>query len=92
MYLIRLDGTTYERKGGGTFTLVEAMQELHGCRGASVLREDGTLVVRNAGSTASPWEHVPSGRQIRHRLTRWARERWLAEMDVLNAERRATGW
>lgn len=74
MYLIKLGPVTYERRGGGGFTLPEAMRELRGVGHASVLRLDGTTVVRNAGSD---WqvEHVPSGRTVRCRMARWRANR-----------------
>lgn len=71
MYLIRVDHITYERRGGGTFTLVEAMRELLGVRNAQVLREDGTLAVDRAGSTTQV-VHAPTGRIVTRRLTRRA--------------------
>lgn len=74
MYLIAIGPNTYEpRDGRPGFTLVEALREVCGTGGARVLRLDGTVVVRDAGSTVAPWTHAPTGRTIRHRPTRWAR-------------------
>jgi len=72
MYLISLDGRLYERKGGGTFTLIEAMQEAYGCAGITIYRDDAALtpVVRNAGS-ATEVEYAPTERRIRRRARRY---------------------
>jgi hypothetical protein len=64
MYLIKLGPVTYERKGGGGFTLPEAMSEVYGVGQASILRLDGTVVVRNAGSSVEV-QHAPTGRRLR---------------------------
>lgn len=77
MYLIELDGITYEPKGGGAFTLPGALAELRGTRGARILRIDGTVAVEHAGSDYVV-THAPTGRQIVRRLTRPAARRWLA--------------
>lgn len=69
MYLIQLGPITYERAGGGMFTLPDAMREVYGVGYARVLREDGTVVVTDAGSTAAV-RHAPSGRIVHRRKTR----------------------
>lgn len=94
MYLIQIDHIVYERKGGGTFTLPEAMREVRGFRNARVLRDDAqqTVVVRDAGSTEKPWTHVPTGRKISHRLTRWAAAEWHAAMRAGFGGHLALGW
>jgi hypothetical protein len=63
MYLIQIDHVVYERRGGGSFTLPEAMREVYGVGNARVLREDGTEVIRAAGSSYAV-THVPSGRTV----------------------------
>lgn len=86
-YLIHLDGITYERKGGGTFTLTEALSQVLGVRNARILREDGTVAVDNAGSSYSVTHVTPEGhrRTVRRRLTRRA----VAEQEALQADMRA---
>lgn len=70
MYLIKLGPVTYERKGGGGFTLPEALDEVYGVGYASILRLDGTEVVSDAGSSYAVL-HVPTGRIVhRHRHVR----------------------
>jgi hypothetical protein len=69
MYLVQVDHVVYERKGGGTFTLPEAMREVRGVGYARVLRADLTVVVSDAGSTAAVL-HVPSGRVVHRRAVR----------------------
>jgi hypothetical protein len=70
MYLIRLwPGVIYEHREGRPFTLVEALREVYGVRDVSILRADGTPVVRSAGS-ASEVTHAPTGRTIRRRAVR----------------------
>lgn len=88
MYLIQIDGITYEKKGGAPFTFVEALEELYGTRGARVLRLDGTVVVDRAGSTTEV-AHLPTGRTVVRRKTVQARRAWLAWMQERNATLRA---
>ena len=64
MYLIQIDHIVYERRDGGAFTLPEAMREVYGVNNARVLREDGTEVIRHAGSSYAV-THVPSARTVR---------------------------
>jgi hypothetical protein len=64
MYLIKIDHLIYVRRGGGLFTLPEAMREVYGVRGAQVLRADGTVAVRDAGSSVEV-THAPTGRVVR---------------------------
>lgn len=68
MYLIAIDHVIYERKGGGTFTLPDALRELRGVAGARILRLDGTVAVRRAGSDYAV-EHS-SGRTVIRRKVR----------------------
>jgi hypothetical protein len=70
VYLIKLGPVTYEKRGGDTFTLPEAMSEVHGTGQAQILRTDGTVVVNGAGSDYAV-QHVPSGRTVRRRRARW---------------------
>jgi hypothetical protein len=72
MYLIKLGPVTYERRGGGGFTLPEAMREVYGVGYASVLREDGTTVVSDAGSSVAV-KYAPRDRVVWRQSTRWAR-------------------
>lgn len=74
MYAIEVDGITYLRRGGGGFSLVEAMREVYGVAHARVLRADGTVVVDSAGS-ASEVVHVSTGRRVRRR------DRWRSDGD-----------
>lgn len=69
MYRIQVDHRIYERRGGGTFTLPEAMRELYGCGNARVLRADGTVAVANAGA-AYAVVHAPTGRTVVRRRVR----------------------
>lgn len=64
MYLIAFDHIVYEPRGGGSWTLPQAMREVYGVGHARVLRMDGTTVVRDAGN-ATAVQHVPSGRRVR---------------------------
>ena len=59
-------GIIFEPKGGGTFTLVQAMREVYGMRGVRIVRADAALtpVVESPGSDMQ-FTHVPSGRVIR---------------------------
>lgn len=66
MYLIRIDHLIYTHRDGTPFTLPEAVTELRGCGNAAVLRLDGTVAVRNAGSDSAV-THAPTGRVIRRR-------------------------
>ena len=63
MYLIQIDHIVYRRRDGGAFTLPEAMNQVYGVGNARVLREDGTEVIRQAGSSYAV-QHVPSGRTV----------------------------
>ena len=65
MYLIQLGPVTYARP----YTLPDALAELYGVGDARILRTDGTVVVRSAGS-AYAVDHVPSGRTVRRRKAR----------------------
>lgn len=70
MYLIELGPVIYEPKGGGTFTLPEALDELRGVRAARILRADDlTVAVLDAGDVA----HVTHVRRDGRRTTvvRW---------------------
>jgi len=69
MYLIQIDHIIYERKGGGLFTLPDAMREVYGVGGARILREDGTVAVLSAGS-AYAVEHLPTWRTVTRRKAR----------------------
>jgi hypothetical protein len=69
MYLVQVDHVIYERRGGGSFTLVEALRELRGTRHARILREDGSPVVDRAGSDSAVL-HVATGREVRRRSVR----------------------
>lgn len=73
MYTISIDGISYYGFSGAgrPFTLVEAMREVYGVRSAAVYRLDGTLVVRNAGSSYEVI-YAPTERRIVRRLTRRA--------------------
>lgn len=71
-YLIAVDHVVYSRRNGDPFTLVEAVAEVRGTGNARILRTDGTVVLRHAGSTAADWLHAPTGTVLRHRRTRWA--------------------
>lgn len=55
MYLISFrGGPVYERKGGGGFTLPEAIREVYGVWGAVIFREsDMSVAVARAGSASS---------------------------------------
>lgn len=86
MYLIELDGITYEQKGGAPFTLPGALAEVYGCRGVRILRTDGTVVVDRAGSSVE-LVHVPTGRRIIRRLTARARRAWIADMAARSVHR-----
>ena len=66
MYRIALGPITYSKRGGVPFTLPEAMRELRGCGGARIVRLDGTVAVRNAGSDYAV-QHAPTGRTVRRR-------------------------
>jgi hypothetical protein len=68
MYLIQLGPKVYERRGGGGFTLVEALTELRGTGGARILRLDGSVAVERAGSDFAV-EHS-SGRTVIRRKVR----------------------
>lgn len=57
MYLIQLGPVVYERRGGGGFTLPEALREVYGVGWATILRQDGTVAVADAGS-ATTLRHV----------------------------------
>jgi hypothetical protein len=85
-YLIQLGPVTYEPKGGGTFTLTEALSQVLGVRNARILREDGTVAVEDAGSSYAVTHVTPEGRRrrVRRRLTRRA----LAEQEALAARRK----
>lgn len=69
MYLISFTGgPVYERKGGGGFTLVEALREVHGVFGAVILREsDMSVAVARAGSDTAV---VHVSRDLRRREVR----------------------
>lgn len=69
MYLIQMGPVVYERRGGGTFTLVEAMREVYGVADTRILRTDGTVVVRRAGSSYAV-EYAPRGITLRRRPRR----------------------
>jgi hypothetical protein len=64
VYLIQIDHIVYEKRGGASFTLPEAMRALYGTGNARVLREDGTVVVSHAGSAYSV-THEPSAKVVR---------------------------
>ena len=64
MYRIALGPITYTKRDGVPFTLPEALRELHGCGNARIVRLDGTVAVRNAGSDYAV-QHAPTGRMVR---------------------------
>lgn len=72
MYLIRIDHITYSQRGGQPFTLPGAMRAVYGTGNAAVLREDGTVIVSQAGSSNTV-THVPTGRRIHRRQARHSR-------------------
>jgi len=69
VYRIALGPITYSKRGGEPFTLPEAIRELHGCGQARIVRLDGTIAVRNAGSDYAV-QHAPTGRLVRRRPVR----------------------
>jgi hypothetical protein len=74
MYLIELGPVVYEPKGGGTFTLPQALSELRGVRGARILRADDlTVAVLDAGDIAHLTHVRRDGRQTT--VARWRRWR-----------------
>lgn len=77
MYLIQIDHIVYEQRGGGLFTLPDAMRAVYGTGNAKVLREDGTVAVTAAGSSVTV-QHAPTGRMINRRMT-WRARRALEE-------------
>ena len=53
MYLLEVGPVIYEPKGGGTFTLTQALHELRGVLGARILRVgDLSVAVLDAGDIA----------------------------------------
>lgn len=72
MYLIQVDHVVYEPVGGGTFTLPQALTEVHGVANARILRVDGTPVVESAGSDVAQVQHAPTGRTVSVRRARHA--------------------
>jgi hypothetical protein len=86
VYLIQIDHVIYEPRGGGSFTLSDALRELHGCGHARILRIDGTVAVDSAGSDYAV-RHAPTGRLVKRRrrseqLAENARLRAYAEQRV----------
>lgn len=69
MYLIQLGPVTYEPKGGGSWSLPEALREVYGVGNARILRTDGTVAVSSAGSS-TVLIHQPSGRRVYRRSRR----------------------
>jgi hypothetical protein len=69
VYRIALGPIVYSKRGGAPFTLTEALRELYGCGQARIVRLDGTVAVRNAGSDYAV-EHAPTGRTVRRRPVR----------------------
>lgn len=64
MYLLELGPIIYEPKGGGTFTLPQALDEVRGVRGARILRADDlTIAVFDAGDIAQMTHVRRDGRQ-----------------------------
>lgn len=76
MYLIQSGPVVYAHKDGTRdgrpFTLVEALRETYGVGQTRILRTDGTVVVRDAGS-ATAVEYAPTGRKITRRARRRGR-------------------
>lgn len=70
MYLLELGSVIYEPKGGGTFTLPQALDELRGVHGARILRADDLSVAVLDASDVARVTHVRrDGRQTS--VTRW---------------------
>jgi hypothetical protein len=84
VYLIQIDHRVFEKKGGGGFTLVEALDELYGTFNCRVLRLDGTPAVEKAGSSIS-LIHAPTGRRVVRRLTAVGRRKYEEQMKWSNA-------
>jgi hypothetical protein len=62
-FFIKLGPVTYERKGGGGWTLPEALAQVHGVGHARILRADGTVAVDDAGSDCAVTLVEPDGRR-----------------------------
>jgi len=72
LYAPVIDG----RLSGPPMSLPAALADVYGCGNAAVARleRDGwRIIVRHAGSSVGPLEHVPSGRVVTRRRTARAR-------------------
>lgn len=67
MYMVQIGPVIYDRtQKGGPISLVEALREIRGVGDCKVLRTDGTVVVKRAGSDTM-LTHEPTGRRVSRR-------------------------
>lgn len=64
-YVIQLGPNQFDGyKNGARFTLLDAWREAYGCGGITIYAPDGRVVLRDAGSVTTRYDHLRRARAV----------------------------